>query len=151
MHTGKRGLTLLEVVVALGLVATLLVTMLVAHGRLTRQQRRAERQTEAIAAADQLLASWMATSPMVIPARRGIIEEPSERRVTSQIVGQPLARPPLEWQIQPVAMETATIPGTQVLRLEVFERETAASVMAPRLLAQVEFLSTAPLPAEAIR
>lgn len=55
----RGGLTLLEVIVAIVLLATLLVGVLVATGRHLRQIRAADQRRQAIEIADGLLAQWL--------------------------------------------------------------------------------------------
>lgn len=57
----RQGLTLIEVVAAIGLVSTLLVTTVVAFSRASRQIRQVEARDSAIVAADQLIAEWFTT------------------------------------------------------------------------------------------
>ena len=62
----RDGLTLVEVVVSLALLATLAVGILIAYGSHQRQMRAAQRQLEAQQIADELLAGWY-DSANVIP------------------------------------------------------------------------------------
>ena len=55
---GRSGLTLVEVVAGLLLMSTLLVGILTACGRHTRQIKRARQQLVAVALADRLLTEW---------------------------------------------------------------------------------------------
>src|SRR3954453_12241352 len=54
----RPAMTLVEVVGALGLLATLLVALLLARVRYTHQAALAERRLQAVAAAEALLATW---------------------------------------------------------------------------------------------
>ncbi len=56
----REGLTLVEVVAALLLAATVLGTVLVAYGRGVRQERIATDRLTAVQVADELLAEWYA-------------------------------------------------------------------------------------------
>src|SRR3954469_13058968 len=67
-RASRRGLTLVEVVAGLALLATLLVAVLGTKARVTRQWAHANRRLEAIAAADKLLAAWWAT-PATFPRK----------------------------------------------------------------------------------
>ncbi len=60
----RRGLTLVEVVAGLALLATLLVSILMAYGLHSGQIRAAQDRLEAIHLADELLNSWTATGSM---------------------------------------------------------------------------------------
>src|SRR3954447_2506410 len=53
-----RGLTLVEVVAGLALLATLLVAVLTTKARVTRQWTHAQRKLQDVSAADRLLADW---------------------------------------------------------------------------------------------
>lgn len=129
MSSENRALTLLEVVAALALLTTMLVMILAAHDRLAHQTRRAELRLVAIDAADQLLATWTTTSPMVIPAAQGELA----------------TRPPLYWQVTAIASPELLPYGVGVAELRVFD-EQAASAHQGAPLASVEFLTTAALP-----
>ena len=54
----RRGFTLIEVVAAIALLGTLLVTVMTARQQFVRQSVDAQRKAEAIAAADALLTAW---------------------------------------------------------------------------------------------
>src|SRR6056297_2078508 len=69
----RTGLTLIEVVAAIALLASLLASVLAAHNRLASQTRKAEQRLKAIEAADRLLAEWTSVDPMEIPAAEGEI------------------------------------------------------------------------------
>jgi prepilin-type N-terminal cleavage/methylation domain-containing protein len=70
VHPGlRRGLTLIEVVAALALMAALLVTTLTIKSGLTRRRAAADRQLRAVAVADQLLAGWW-RDPATFPVGR---------------------------------------------------------------------------------
>ena len=56
--SSRRAFTLIEVVASLALSGTLLVTILMAHGRHVTQVRRAAMRVRAVEAADNLLSSW---------------------------------------------------------------------------------------------
>ena len=53
-----RAFTLLEVLAGLALLATLVVALLTARGKVTRQYAGAERRLAAVRVADELLAEW---------------------------------------------------------------------------------------------
>ncbi|MFK7738312.1 MAG: prepilin-type N-terminal cleavage/methylation domain-containing protein [Pirellulaceae bacterium] len=62
----KRGLTLIELVVGLVLLATVLVSILLASARYEKSSRLAKNRRQAVQLADNLLASWF-DSPRGIP------------------------------------------------------------------------------------
>ena len=55
----RPGLTLIEVVAGLALLATVLVLVFAARDRVAHQQVRADRRLAAVAAADALVADWL--------------------------------------------------------------------------------------------
>ena len=131
MRLKPKALTLLEVVAALALLSTLLVTVLTAQNRLAHQTRRAELRLQAIDAAEQLLATWSATSPMVIPD------------ATGQLPTEPI----LHWK---VTLRTQQEPqllssGVQVACLRVSDQLDMDDTDSPPLVT-VEFLTTSTIP-----
>lgn len=134
MCSNNKALTLLEVVAAIAILATLLVAVLAAHDRLARQTKRGELRLAAIDTADTLLATWTSTSPMQIPATRGETD----------------SSPKLYWQVTAVPNPQLLEYGVQVARLRVSDVESIHDTRHPPLAA-VEFLTTAALPGEAHR
>jgi prepilin-type N-terminal cleavage/methylation domain-containing protein len=65
------GFTLLEVLAALAILATLLVGVMRAKGKAIRQQALAERRLEAVAAADELLSRWWENGALPVLADSG--------------------------------------------------------------------------------
>lgn len=127
MSLSRTALTLLEVVAALALLATLLASVLAAQNRLAAQTRRAEARLTAIDAADRLLAEWTATTPMTIPAARG------------EIPGRPL----LYWQVNAKPEPSLARLGIQIARLTISDQRHADGEIP---LTAVEFLTTAAIP-----
>jgi Tfp pilus assembly protein PilV len=97
----KSGMTLVEVVAGLMLLATLLASLVTVKAGLMRQNRLAERRREAVSAADQLLAQWW-QNPKTFP-RSATGATPSG----------------LLWQTRVVPNPAAQAAGAQVVRLEV--------------------------------
>jgi hypothetical protein len=103
-------MTLVEVVASLALLASLLVGLLLAKARYTRQAALAERRIEAARAADRLLAAWWADPPRF------------PRRGAGQIDGAA----DLSWRTSLVANPTLGELGAQVVRLEVLDDRPTA-------------------------
>src|SRR5688500_5138483 len=102
----RRAATLVEVVAGLALMATLLVALLLVHGRSTRQAAAAERRLQAVAAADALLAEWW-PSPATFP------------RSSSGWVDR--GGTDFSWRTRLVANGEAERLGAAVVRLEVLD------------------------------
>jgi type II secretory pathway pseudopilin PulG len=66
-----NGLTLVEVVAGMALMATLLVGILMAYGNHVHQIKRAQRKLEAIALADQLMEGWFSKTNPAVPITSG--------------------------------------------------------------------------------
>jgi len=77
-HRQRRGVTLVEVVAASTLMASLLVGILLAYGRHQQQLRSADKQLQALAITDQLLESWGEGAQLIPLNQTGIVAK-SER------------------------------------------------------------------------
>ncbi|WP_442483027.1 hypothetical protein [Aeoliella sp. SH292] len=131
MSSNRTALTLLEVVAAIAILATLLVLVLAAQDRLARQTKRAELRLMAINAADQLLREWSMVTPMAIPAASGSLN----------------TKPVLYWKLEAKPDPKLLPLGMQPVRLVVSDkRPTMGETDIP--LAQVEFLTTGSVPLE---
>ena len=95
-----RGMTLIEVLGGLTILATLLVAMLAARDRYTRQWFRADQRMEAAAVADELLTTWW-QKPHEFP-----------RRSAGSVEGW-------RWQTRIVTDAAARGLGVEVVRLRV--------------------------------
>src|SRR4051812_8008804 len=62
----RRAMTLIEVVGGLALLGTLLVGVLLAKAKFTRQAATADRKLQAVSAADELLVAWR-QDPLALP------------------------------------------------------------------------------------
>ena len=109
-----RGLTLVEVVAALALMATLLVAVLAIKSGLARRRAAADRQLRAVAVADRLLADWW-QDPTTFPVGRS---------------GR--ADPALAWTTTVVPSPAAARVGGRVVRLDV--RDATAVVLSVDVL-----------------
>lgn len=110
----RRGLTLIEVVAGIALLATLLVSILVAHNRHAQQVRQAQGRLAAIEQLDRLLGEWAATGVWQPVGSEGELDGFMWRVVESG------ARVPDEL-------------GSEIVRVELLEKD--------RVLASVELLS----------
>ena len=107
---GRRGLTLIEVVAALALMATLLVAVLAIKAGLARRRVAADRQLRAVAAADALLSGWW-RDPATFPVDRS---------------GVTPTDPSLTWSTLVLPNRDAARLGGRVVRVDV--RDAAAVV-----------------------
>ncbi len=112
----RRGLTLIEVVAALALMATLLVAVLAIKSGLTRRRAAADRQLRAAAAADGLLTAWWA-DPATFPVGR---------------FGPVPSDPAFAWATRVLPNPAAARLGGRVVRLDV--RDAAAVVVSVDVL-----------------
>ena len=108
----RRGLTLIEVVAALALMATLLVAVLTIKAALTRRRAAADRRLRAVAAADALLTQWWA-DPATFPVGRS---------------GPVAADPSLAWSTRVLPNPVAARLGGRVVRLDVRDPAVVLSV-----------------------
>jgi len=107
----RRGLSLVEVVAGVALLATLLVGIVLAAGRHGAQLRAAEQRLAAVRAADRLLAQWYG-EPAGPP-----------RDATGPVTGAP----GLVWRTRPLVQPDAEQLGLEIVRLEIRERGVAQS------------------------
>jgi len=131
----RHGLTLVEIVAALMLAATLLVSVLTAYGRSVRQARVSELRLMAIREADRLMAEWF--RPGGTPPLPGPGETAS---------GEFAEQPGWSWRLTPLATERRRGgPAFETYRLQVV---AAATTDAPeRVLTELEFVGYLALPA----
>src|SRR3954452_23578105 len=85
----RPAMTLVEVVGGLALLATLLVGVLLAQGRYTRQAAAADRRLHAIAAADALLTSWRLDPHSLPRSGTGVVAGDSQLTWRTQTVLNP--------------------------------------------------------------
>jgi prepilin-type N-terminal cleavage/methylation domain-containing protein len=123
----RRGMTLVEVVASLALLASLLVGLLLAKARFTRQSALADRRIEAVRAADRLLTEWWADPARLPRHGAGRIDGPAD----------------LSWQTSLVANPALGELGAQVVRLEIIDDRTGATA-AGGVLATVEVVLGGP-------
>lgn len=109
-HRG-RGMTLVEVVAGLALLATVLAGLLVAKARLGRQVRVTESRRAAVGAADALLTAWWRDKP----------------RFPRNAAGEVPGHADLLWRTQTVASAQAARLCGQVTRLDVFSAPLGAN------------------------
>jgi type II secretory pathway pseudopilin PulG len=125
----RQAMTLVEVVGALVLLGTLLVALLTARARYTRQSASSDRRLRAVAAADELLTEWRRNPASLPRSAAGRVARDSD----------------LAWRTLPVPNAPIQELGGAVVRLEIVdERPTAADP----IVASVEFV-VEPEPARA--
>lgn len=101
---GAPGLTLIEVVAAIAIVGTVLVGIVMARTRHTRQSITAEHKLAAVNAADELLAEWWLDG----------------RRVPLDGEGELDTKPEMTWQTFEVSNAPINDLNARVVRLEVW-------------------------------
>jgi len=130
----RAGLTLIEVVAAIAILGSLLVGIVLAKSRHTRQIALSQRTDAAVRAADQLIAGWWA-DPLGIPIDKS---------------GRLDAEPTLTWRTRVVENRPINQLAAQVVRVEIYEAaagETATTAADP--LVTVELVLPMPAPEEA--
>jgi type II secretory pathway pseudopilin PulG len=144
MHSSRRtdplnvrhGMTLVEIVAAITLAATLLVSVLTAYGRSVRQARLSERRLTAIRLADRLMAEWF--RPGGTPPLPG----PGET-IVHELAGQP----GWSWRLEPIESSARRSSGGAFEQYHL-QIVTAATTDAPeQVLTELEFVGYLALPA----
>jgi hypothetical protein len=115
-------MTLVEVVGGLGLLATLLVALLMAKARFTRQAAAADRRLQAVAAADALLSGWHQNPRMLPRSGGGVVSGDAQ----------------FSWRTQRVANAPVNDMGAAVVRLEILDDRSEAA--ANPVVTSVEFV-----------
>jgi hypothetical protein len=110
----NAGLTLVEAMVGTAILGTVLVSVLIADGRLRKQASFSEDRIEACRIADELLAEWWPTT-----------EEPD--RFPRQGSGELLDRPGWSWRTEIVPHETAEKLNAEVISLEIYSPKFSES------------------------
>jgi hypothetical protein len=121
-------MTLVEVIGGLALLATLLVAMLLAKGRYTRQAATADRRLQAVAAADALLTGWHQDATSLSGARAGVV--PGDAG--------------LAWRTLVVPNAAINALDARVVRLEIVDNRPHAALNP--VLTSVEFVIDADAP-----
>ena len=111
----RTGMTLVEVTLALVILATLLVYMTMARARYLHQSALAERKLRAVAAADGLLAQWWSDPDQLPTDATGAI--PTD--------------PQLTWRTTTNQSDDAKTLGTRVVCLEVVDNSPAGGTGNP--------------------
>lgn len=116
-------MTLVEVVASLALMGSLMVTVILAQSRLTRQYHLARQKTHAVHLADELLHGW-ANSREGIPRNgQGEVAEMS-----------------LAWQTSTATVDDFLPLRAEKITLQVYAKPASGMVASPQLLCQVELL-----------
>ena len=115
-------MTLVEVVAGLALLGSLLVGLLLAKARYTRQSAIADRRLQAIAAADSILSTWHRDPKTLARSGSGTVSDDASLLWRSYV----LANPPAEDL------------GGQVVRLEIIDSRNA------QMLVGVDYVAEPP-------
>ncbi|MBX2851120.1 MAG: type II secretion system GspH family protein [Phycisphaeraceae bacterium] len=106
-----RGLTLIEVVAAIAILGTLLVGVVLAKSRLTRQSGAAQDTMQAVRLSDSLLANWWSQPEGVPVGSAGVLSESDA----------------LRWQTRVIDNAGIAEFGARVVRYEVFQDQKKLS------------------------
>ena len=109
--SAAAGPTLIEVVAAISILGVILVGIVMAKSRHTRQLATAQRQLLAAHLADELIARWWADSANVPINQAGVFAADRD----------------LQWRTALVRNEPIDALGAQVVRVEVFDANPAAN------------------------
>ncbi len=118
----RPGLTLVEVVAGLALMATLLVSVLVIKARLTHSMAAAEARSRAVTAANAMLTDWWATPATFPVGRSGVVP----------------GYPGLNWQTRVVPNPAAERLVSRIVRLDIAAAEPTTPT--PAALTSVDVL-----------
>ena len=105
MSSHRKAFSLIELIAAIAVLGTLLVGIVLAKARHTRQLARADRVHEAVLAADDLLATWWADGPGIPSNSRG----PTPTDDT------------LQWTTRPVEHDALERLGARVIRVSIHD------------------------------
>lgn len=119
----RKAFTLVEVVVGCVLLATLLVSTLLATSRYRSQIARAQRRQQAVYLADTLLASWWDSQKGIPLAESGTVADPLKPNSAS-----------LSWQTSVVSSRNVLGVVHPVVRLQVFDRLGRSELVAVEVL-----------------
>jgi type II secretory pathway pseudopilin PulG len=109
--SSRPAISLIEVVVGLALLGGLLVSILMATSRITRQNIHTQQRLEAIRALDQLLISFEAKTLAVSGQTNGYIED----------------FPNLAWSATPIPSSENRLFGTRLIHLGVYRIDRVAN------------------------
>lgn len=119
----RPGMTIIEVLGALVLLATVLVSVLAAQARFTAQNARAERRLAAVRAAEELLRRWWVQPAQLPRSGRGVVAGADQ----------------MVWHTSTTAPPQLAEHDLQILRLEILGARAGAADGA-QLLAAVELV-----------
>ena len=112
-HCWRAGLTLIEVVASIAILGTILVGVVLAKARYTKQSALAERLLQASQAADELIAGWWGSPDGVPVGRQGALEGGHHLRWETRVVPNP-------------AIESL---GARVVRVQILDNSSGSAVM----------------------
>ncbi len=103
----RAGLTLIEVIAAIAILGTVLVALVIAKSRHTRQTVRAERARVAVRAADELIANWWMDDQQVPIGKQGRFED----------------TPSIRWRTRLVSNQSVNQLDARVVRVEILHTD----------------------------
>lgn len=98
----RAGLTLIEVVAAIAILGTVLVSTVIAKSLHTRQLALAQRQQLAVRAADELISKWWASSTGIPIGEQGVMDGELKLRWETRVVANAAIR---SWGARVVRVE----------------------------------------------
>jgi type II secretory pathway pseudopilin PulG len=107
----RRALTLIEVVASLALLATLLASVLAAHGRLARQARLSQERLSAMRQLDQLIAQWIVADKLPLGDGGGLV--PGQADLVWAAATRPVVAADSKW-------------SAAILQVEIYRRDGPA-------------------------
>ena len=119
----RPGLTLLEVVASLTLLATLLVGTILAYGSHIDQVKAAQQRLQATQIAERLLVAWYETEAGVPPRDENVIEGTEG----------------LRWRTMPLDVDDSNLFQARVIRFEIFDPSDGVK---PEPLVYVDLLAS---------
>lgn len=117
----RRGLTLIEVLAAIAILGTVLVGVVLARSRHTRQLADTHRQNALVRATDELIASWWSSAEGVPVEQSGVCGPNGE----------------MVWQTRVVSNRAVETMGARVVRVEVRPEQPGALPQGPPEQAEV--------------
>jgi len=102
------GLTLIEVVAAIAILGTILVGIVLAKSRLTRQLVEADQRLAAVRAADELIAGWWTRDAGVPVDDAGVVDDHPEWSWRTHVMANPLIE---RWGARVVRVEVRPSEG----------------------------------------
>lgn len=122
----SAGVTLVEVIAALAIIATLVIVTLGAHSRLVKQWHRADLCLQGVDVAESLMSEWWENPQKIAHNDRGEVEEPKGWR----------------WVTHSIHDEQLKDNNLEIVQLEVFPPKSSKYANTPALT--LDFILDAP-------